>query len=82
MAWRSRASATMQSGWRRKFDATVDNGFAHDGTIREKYNVVSANSNVQVSAGYKSNEIGFGWSNAIYLKLRGIIQSSSSTPAN
>ncbi len=54
------------------FDATVDAGFARDGTIREKYNVVSGNSNVQVSAGYKSNEIGFGWTNAVYLKMREI----------
>ncbi len=65
-----------------KFDATIDNGFAHDGTIREKYNVESANSNVQVSTGYKSNEIGFGWSNAIYLKLREIVQSNAAGPAN
>jgi alpha,alpha-trehalase len=65
-----------------KFDATIDNGFAHDGTIREKYNVESANSNVQVSAGYKSNEIGFGWSNAIYLKLREIMQRNSAGPVN
>ena len=37
-----------------KWDATVDQGFAHDGTIREKYNVVSGNANVQVSTGYKT----------------------------
>ena len=56
----------------RDFDATVDAGFAQDGTIREKYNVVSGNSNVQVSTGYKTNEIGFGWTNAIYLKMKEI----------
>ncbi len=27
-------------------------------------------SNVKVSTGYTSNEIGFGWTNAIYLKMR------------
>ena len=50
------------------FDATIDEGFAEDGTIREKYNVVSRNANVQVSTGYKQNVIGFGWTNAVYLK--------------
>jgi len=57
----------------RDFDATVDAGFAQDGTIREKYNVVSGNSNVQVSTGYKTNEIGFGWTNAVYLKMKEIL---------
>ena len=65
-----------------KFDATIDEGFAHDGTIREKYNVVSGNSNVQVSAGYKSNEIGFGWTNAVYLKLKEIMAIPVSAPSN
>ncbi len=54
----------------RKFDATVDDGFAHDGTIREKYNVVSSNASVQVTTGYKVNVIGFGWTNAVYLKMK------------
>jgi alpha,alpha-trehalase len=64
-----------------KFDHTVDDGFAHDGTIREKFNVVSGNANVQVTAGYKSNEIGFGWSNSVYLKMKEIVQSGAA-PAN
>ncbi|HEY1902013.1 MAG TPA: trehalase family glycosidase [Terracidiphilus sp.] len=66
----------------RKFDATIDEGYAHDGTIREKFNVVSGNSNVQVSTGYKGNEIGFGWSNAVYLKLREIVAEPTVAPAN
>jgi alpha,alpha-trehalase len=57
----------------RKWNGTVDNGFAHDGTIREKYNVVSANANVHVSIGYTTNEIGFGWTNAVYLKMQEIL---------
>ena len=56
-----------------KWDATVDQGFANDGTIREKYNVVSGNANVQVSAGYKMNVIGFGWTNAVYLKMKEVV---------
>ena len=65
-----------------KFGATVDAGFAADGTIREKYNVVSGTSRVEVSAGYKSNEIGFGWTNAVYLKLNELVANSVSAPAS
>jgi alpha,alpha-trehalase len=56
-----------------KFDSTVDTGFAADGTIREKYNVVSSSANVQVSAGYKVNVIGFGWTNSVYLKMKQVM---------
>jgi alpha,alpha-trehalase len=63
------------------FDATIDQGFAEDGTIREKYNVVSANANVQVSTGYKQNVIGFGWTNAIYLKNKELMQKGPATTA-
>ena len=59
------------------FDATVDAGFAADGTIREKYNVVAGNANVKVSAGYTENVIGFGWTNAVYLKFREIAERSA-----
>jgi alpha,alpha-trehalase len=52
-----------------KWNATVDTGFAHDGTLREKYNVVSGNANVQVRTGYTANQIGFGWTNGVYLKM-------------
>ena len=55
------------------FDATVDAGFAADGTIREKYNVVAGNAQVTVAAGYTQNVIGFGWTNAVYLKLKEIV---------
>jgi alpha,alpha-trehalase len=64
-----------------KWDATVDQGFANDGTIREKYNVVAGNANVQVSAGYKTNVIGFGWTNAVYLKMKEIIGNTPAAPA-
>jgi alpha,alpha-trehalase len=64
-----------------KWNATVDQGYANDGTIREKYNVVSANANVQVSTGYKVNQIGFGWTNAVYLKMKQIIAENSARQA-
>ena len=65
----------------RKWNATVDTGFAHDGTIREKYNVVAGNANVHVSAGYTTNEIGFGWTNAVYLKMRQVMREPALLPA-
>ena len=52
-----------------EFTATIDKGFATDGTIREKYNVEAGNAEVHVTAGYKSNAIGFCWSNGVYLKF-------------
>jgi len=57
------------------FDATIDEGFARDGTIVEKYNVLAGNSNVQVSTGYKVNQVGFGWSNAVYLKMKEVLRT-------
>jgi alpha,alpha-trehalase len=64
------------------FAGSVDVNFATDGTIREKYNVVSQNANVQVSAGYKQNVIGFGWTNAVYLKMREIMQRPMASSQN
>ena len=59
------------------FDATVDSGFAVDGTIREKYNVVAGNAQVTVSTGYTQNVIGFGWTNAVYLKMKELADRSA-----
>jgi alpha,alpha-trehalase len=58
----------------REFNATIDRSFATDGTIREKYNMVSGDANVKISAGYKDNVIGFGWTNGVYLKLQDLLQ--------
>ena len=66
----------------RKWNATVDTCFAHDGTMREKYNVVSGDANVHVSAGYTTNEIGFGWTNAVYLKMKQIADAAAQRAAN
>ena len=65
-----------------KWNATVDQGFAHDATIREKYNVVSGNADVQVSTGYKENVIGFGWTNAVYLKMKEIMADRAKQAAD
>jgi alpha,alpha-trehalase len=53
----------------RAFTATVEKNYALDGTIREKYNVEDSTANVAVSAGYKANVIGFGWTNGVYVVM-------------
>jgi neutral trehalase len=35
-----------------------------------------------VTTGYKSNEIGFGWSNAVYLKMKEIVAAPAASAAN
>jgi alpha,alpha-trehalase len=47
----------------------VIENFQRDGTIREKYNVVTRSSESQVAAGYQTNVIGFGWTNGVFLEL-------------
>ncbi len=52
-----------------KFLSMVLQNFRRDGTIREKYNVVTRSSDTHVGAGYTENVIGFGWTNAAFLEL-------------
>ena len=52
-----------------KFLSTVAENFRHDGTIREKYNVVTRSSETTVTAGYHMNIVGFGWTNGVFLEL-------------
>ena len=54
------------------FTATVAGNYRRDGTIREKYDVVNASADVHVAAGYKSNVIGFGWTNGVYTSLEAL----------
>ncbi len=61
-----------------EFSKTVLDNFVHDGTMREKYNVVDGSANIKVAAGYKSNVVGFGWTNAVYLKLQDVIAAKAS----
>jgi alpha,alpha-trehalase len=53
----------------RKFASTVEENYSRDGTIREKYNVITRSTDANVSAGYKQNVVGFGWTNGTYLVL-------------
>jgi alpha,alpha-trehalase len=52
-----------------RFLGTVLQNFRRDGTIREKYNVVTRSSDTQVQAGYRQNVVGFGWTNGVFLAL-------------
>ena len=51
------------------FLSTVMENFQRDGTIREKYNVVTRSSESQVTVGYQENVVGFGWTNGAFLEL-------------
>jgi alpha,alpha-trehalase len=61
----------------RKFMETVHNGYEHDGTIREKYNMDTSSSHVEVTTGYKTNVVGFGWTNGVYLEMRQLLAKNS-----
>lgn len=52
-----------------RFLETVAENFRRDGTIREKYNVVTGSSETNIAAGYRQNVIGFGWTNGVFLEL-------------
>lgn len=52
-----------------KFLSTVMENFQRDGTIREKYDMVTRSSQTNVAVGYQMNVIGFGWTNGVFLAL-------------
>lgn len=56
-----------------EFTQTIRQNFLRDGTIREKYNVVDGSANIKVAEGYTSNVVGFGWTNAVYLKMTDLL---------
>jgi alpha,alpha-trehalase len=55
----------------RKFIALVVRDFKRTGTVKEKYDVEAGESDIasQLQFGYASNEVGFGWTNAVVLAL-------------
>ena len=59
------------------FSQTILDNFLRDGTIREKYNVVNGSANVEVATGYKSNVVGFGWTNGVYLQMNNLLSASA-----
>ncbi len=52
-----------------KFLSTIAENFRRDGTIREKYNMVTRSSESHIEAGYHQNVVGFGWTNGTFLAL-------------
>ena len=52
-----------------EFLSMVAENFRRDGTIREKYNVVTRSSESHVELGYHMNVVGFGWTNGAFLEL-------------
>jgi alpha,alpha-trehalase len=51
------------------FVSMVAENFRRDGTLREKYNVVTRSSEAHAELGYHMNVVGFGWTNAAFLEL-------------
>jgi alpha,alpha-trehalase len=60
----------------RRFMSMVRENYRCDKTIREKYDVVTASTEVNVQSGYKQNVIGFGWTNAGYEKMQALVKAS------
>jgi len=52
-----------------EFLSTVAQNYRREGTIREKYDVVTRSSEAHVTAGYQANVVGFGWTNGVFLEL-------------
>jgi len=52
-----------------KFLSMILEDFESEKHIREKYDVVTRESVTHIRAGYATNEIGFGWTNGVFLEL-------------
>ncbi|MFT4059617.1 MAG: trehalase family glycosidase [Legionella sp.] len=69
-----------------KFTNTVKIGFQKNHAIFEKYDVsaVSALTENKIKYSYATNEIGFGWTNGVYLVLKSYLEQSQkiSEPAH
>ncbi len=62
-----------------EFTHTISTSFQQEGTIHEKYNVETGSSNVDIIAGYQ-NVVGFGWTNAVYVEMEHLLQSTARKP--
>ena len=52
-----------------QFLSMVLDNFRKDGTIFEKYDVDNRTSATSIQVGYKTNVVGFGWTNGVFLAL-------------
>ena len=59
-----------------KFVGLVSNEFQEHGVILEKYDLVQRESDVSagIQYGYSENVVGFGWTNAVVLRLLGSVE--------
>jgi alpha,alpha-trehalase len=67
----------------RKFIGLVTSEFERTGTIVEKYDVERGASDVApgIRFGYAANQVGFGWTNGVYLELlAGLPERPAATP--
>jgi alpha,alpha-trehalase len=51
------------------FLTMIAQNFTRDHAIYEKYNVVTRSSETHVRVGYRRNQVGFGWTNGVFLTL-------------
>ena len=60
----------------RKFIAMLVQEFTNSGTLVEKYDVCACSADVsdEILFGYSSNEVGFGWTNGVFLELLAILK--------
>ncbi len=54
-----------------KWLALVQQDYVRRGHIVEKYDVIAGGSNVsaEIHFGYRANQVGFGWTNAVFTEL-------------
>jgi alpha,alpha-trehalase len=59
-----------------KFISMLVKEFEKTGTLVEKYDVCTRSSNVsaEILYGYSSNEVGFGWTNGVFLELLSLLE--------
>jgi alpha,alpha-trehalase len=61
----------------KNWNGLIDASLARSGAIKEKYDVVTGTGQVALQTGYKSNEIGFGWTNGVYLKFQEVLAADA-----
>jgi alpha,alpha-trehalase len=63
-----------------EFISMVADDFRRTGTMFEKYDGITRSSCVNVTAGYLTNVVGFGWTNGVFLEL--LAEMSPESPAS
>lgn len=63
----------------RKFVSLIVQEFDRYGTILEKYDVFRCSADVsdEIFFGYSSNEVGFGWTNSVFMEFLSILEGDN-----